>query len=78
MLNSFPTTLSEAFIYNTNFNFANELPFVNIDNVSWETPNLIDTQNISNTSGLQIISDVGNSFNGRIVGPVTFSGVDVI
>jgi hypothetical protein len=72
-----PTTQSETYIYNTN-NLISELPFANIDNANWLTPALIDTQNISNQSGLQIISDTGSSFSGMILGPVTFSGVNLI
>ena len=76
--NSFPSNQSEVYIYNTNNSFGNELPFVNIDNQDWVTPALINTQNISNTSGLKMTSDVGAEFTGIIIGPVTFSGVNPV
>lgn len=75
---SLPTDQSEVYIYNTNINFANELPFVNIDDQNWITPSLINTQNISNTSGLKMTSTIGSEFTGTIIGPITFSGVNPV
>lgn len=76
--NAFPTSESEVYVYNTNNNFGNELPFVNIDNQNWVTPSLINTQNISNASGLKMISEVGAEFTGTVIGPITFSGVNPV
>ena len=76
--NSLPNDQSEVYVYNTNNSFGNELPFVNIDNQNWITPSLINTQNISNASGLKMTSVLGAEFTGTIIGPVTFSGVNPV
>lgn len=52
----------------------NVQPFVDIDNPSWITPEIINTLNVTNISGLNIISTIGNQFTGTIVGNATFEG----
>jgi hypothetical protein len=70
-----PDDESIAYINSININSQ---PYVNIDNPSWVTPEIINTKNIANTSGLKIISNSGAEFFGTIIGNVTFDGANPI
>jgi hypothetical protein len=65
----------ESIVYVNSPN-ADLQPFVNIDNQSWVTPEIINTLNVTNVSGLKIISNSGSEFTGTIVGNVTFEGAN--
>lgn len=51
--------------------------FVNIDCNLWIEPNSIDTTKITETKGICLYSDAGNSFSGNIYGNVTLFGSTV-
>ena len=68
---SLPDDESIAIINSTN---PNSQPYVSIDNASWVTPEIINTQNVANISGLKITSTIGKEFTGTVIGNVTFDG----
>jgi hypothetical protein len=47
---------------------------INIDSSSWVTPQVINTLNVSNPSGVILTSTTGKCFTGTIIGNSTFSG----
>jgi len=47
---------------------------VNIDSLSWVTPQVINTLNVTNPSGVILTSTTGKYFTGVIIGNSTFSG----
>lgn len=72
---SLPDESSIAIINSTN---PNSQPYLNIDDASFITPEIINTQNIANISGLRIVSVVGNEFTGTVIGNVTFDGANPV
>lgn len=74
--NSF--TIPSTFIPNSN-SYAimngNTPASINIDSLSWITPHVINTLNVTNPSGVILTSTVGKNFNGIIIGNSTFNGV---
>jgi hypothetical protein len=67
---SLPDYNNEAYMYT--------LASVDIDNGLWKTPKLIDTRNVSNSSGIYITSAMQNEFTGIISGNSAFSGASVV
>jgi hypothetical protein len=70
-------TTPSTFIPNSNslVNMSgNSAVVVNIDNPLWQTPKVINTLNIANTSGIVLTSTTGKRFTGTIIGNSTFSG----
>lgn len=47
---------------------------INIDSLSWVTPYVINTLNVTNPSGVILTSTTGKYFTGTIIGNSTFSG----
>jgi hypothetical protein len=67
----FPKQESIVYVNSPN---PNVQPFVDIDNQFWITPEIINTLNVTNVSGLKIISTIGSQFTGTVIGNVTFEG----
>jgi hypothetical protein len=49
---------------------------INIDSLSWVTPRVINTLNVTNPSGVILTSATGKLFTGVIIGNSTFSGAN--
>ena len=56
------------------FTYGSTGALINIDNASWKTPKLINTQNTTDPFGVCITSSLGGEFTGIIIGTSTFSG----